>query len=69
MTVRKFLLLALCPAPASAAHIYCCAGPGANAPVVINFIGQGFQRESQQVRMTTPSTWRPSSPASAQVRF
>jgi CHRD domain len=29
-------------APATAAHIHCCAGPGVNAPVVLNFVGQGF---------------------------
>jgi CHRD domain-containing protein/PEP-CTERM motif-containing protein len=29
-------------APASAAHIHCCAALGTNAPVVLNFIGQGF---------------------------
>ncbi|HYM35369.1 MAG TPA: CHRD domain-containing protein, partial [Steroidobacteraceae bacterium] len=29
-------------APASAAHIHCCAGPGTNAGVVLNFVGQGF---------------------------
>src|SRR5215469_7965619 len=28
--------------PASAAHIHCCAGPGTNAPVVLNFVGAGF---------------------------
>jgi len=29
-------------APASAAHIHCCAPVGTNAPVRVNFIGQGF---------------------------
>jgi len=29
-------------APASGAHIHCCAGPGVNAPAVVNFIGAGF---------------------------
>jgi len=29
-------------APASAAHIHCCAGPGVNAAVVLNFVGNGF---------------------------
>jgi hypothetical protein len=29
-------------APAAAAHIHCCAGPGVNAPVVLNFVGAGF---------------------------
>ena len=29
-------------APASAAHIHCCAGPGTNAAVVLNFVGTGF---------------------------
>ena len=28
--------------PASAAHIHCCALPGTNAPVVVNFVGRGF---------------------------
>jgi hypothetical protein len=27
---------------ASGAHIHCCAGPGVNASVVVNFIGKGF---------------------------
>jgi hypothetical protein len=29
-------------APATAAHIHAGAGPGANAPVVLNFVGSGF---------------------------
>ena len=29
-------------APDSAAHIHCCAAPGTNAPVVLNFVGTGF---------------------------
>ena len=29
-------------APATAAHIHCCAGQGTNASVVINFVGVGF---------------------------
>lgn len=29
-------------APASAAHIHCCSGPGANGAVAVNFGGAGF---------------------------
>lgn len=29
-------------APATAAHIHCCSGPGANAAVAINFVPVGF---------------------------
>jgi hypothetical protein len=29
-------------APATGAHIHCCALAGANAPIVLNFIGRGF---------------------------
>jgi hypothetical protein len=29
-------------APASAAHIHCCAPPGANAPVAVDFVPVGF---------------------------
>jgi hypothetical protein len=29
-------------APASAAHIHCCAVPGVSAPIVLNFVGAGF---------------------------
>lgn len=29
-------------APASAAHIHCCSGPGANGPVAVDFGGAGF---------------------------
>jgi len=28
--------------PASAAHIHCCAALGTNAPIVLNFVGNGF---------------------------
>jgi hypothetical protein len=43
-------------APATAAHIHCCAGPGVNAPVVLPFVGFPNATSGTYIHFFTLST-------------